>query len=99
MGGQETIVPEVLIEFANELDQAAGPELDAAKAAFEAADIDGGGFTEVGIAMAVAYPGAQNWAIADAESKHDELRAITDKMAASAKLWAAAESDSTIREA
>jgi hypothetical protein len=98
MSGNETIVPEQVIGYANALDQAAGPALDAAKAAFEAADIDGGAFSPVGIALAVAYPGSQHWAVNDAQSKHEQLRAITDNMAATAKLWAAAETDNTIVE-
>ncbi|SHG50773.1 hypothetical protein SAMN05443575_2121 [Jatrophihabitans endophyticus] len=99
MGGSgETIIPEALIQLANQLDDAVGPELDRAKASFEAAEISGDKFSQAGLSLQVVYPGTREWAIADAQSKHDELRAITDKLAATATLWARAESDNTIVE-
>lgn len=98
MGSQETVVPEKLIELANNLDDRVGPELDKAKWYFEQAEIDGGAFTAVGLAMQVVYPGTREWAIKDAESKNTELRSITDKLANTAKQWAKAEEDSTVRE-
>lgn len=96
MGSGETITPERLIQLANELDDAIRPELDTAKAKFEAADIPGDKFSQVGAAMLIAYPGARQWAIADAQSKQEELRSLTDKLAATAKLWADAETNNTV---
>lgn len=96
MGNRETIVPERLIQLANDLDDSVGPELDLAKASFEAATISGDKFSQAGATMQVAYPGAREWAIADVQSKDAELRSITDKLAATATLWASAETDNTI---
>lgn len=96
MGNSETVIPERLIQVANALDDAVGPHLDLAKAHFEEAEIAGDKFSQAGIGMAVAYPGIRQWAITDAESKRKELLEITDKMADTAKTWAAAESNNTI---
>ena len=96
MGSGETIVPERLIELANALDDTVGPELDLAQAYFTEAEIPGDKFSQAGIGMQLAYPGIREWAIADSDSKRQDLKAITDKLAATATTWANAESDNTI---
>jgi hypothetical protein len=96
MSGNETIVPERLIELANTLDDTVGPELDLAKAYFEQAEIAGDKFSQAGIGMQLAYPGIRQWAMTDSQSKRTDLLSLTDKLAATATTWANAESDNTV---
>lgn len=98
MGSSETVVPGRLIQAANALDDLVGPQLDRAASSVEAAEVPGEAFSQSGLPMQVAYPGVREWGVADARSKRDELRGITDRLAATATLWAQADTDSTVVE-
>ncbi len=97
-GDQIEHEPEAIQKLGENIEEQVGKLVEQAHAALEEAKISEDAFSTSGWILAAAYPGAHEFFVADAESKHKHMNTVKDKLANTAKHWREAEEKSTVHK-
>jgi hypothetical protein len=96
-GGQIEHEPEAIQKLGENIEEQVGKLIEQAHSALEEAEISEDAFSTSGWILAAAYPGAHEFFVMDAESKHKHMDTVKSKLANTAKHWREAEHKSTVR--
>lgn len=96
-GGQIEHEPEAIQKLGENIEEQVGKLIEQAHSSLEEAKISEDAFSTSGWILAAAYPGAHEFFVMDAESKHKEMDTVKAKLANTAKHWREAEKKSTVR--
>ncbi len=96
-GGQIEHEPEAIQKLGENIEEQVGKLIEQAHSALEEAKISEDAFSTAGWILAAAYPGAHEFFVMDAESKHKHMDTVRSKLANTAKHWREAEHKSTVR--
>jgi hypothetical protein len=96
-GGQIEHEPESIQKLGENIEEQVGKLIEQAHSALEEAKISEDAFSTSGWLLAAAYPGAHEFFVMDAESKHKHMDTVKAKLANTAKHWRTAEEKSTVR--
>ena len=96
-GGQIEHEPEAIQKLGENIEEQVGKLIEEAHKALEEAKISEDAFSTSGWILAAAYPGAHEFFVMDAESKHKHMDTVKGKLANTAKHWREAEEKSTVR--
>ncbi len=89
--------PEAIQKLGENIEEQVGKLIEQARSALEEAKISEDAFSTSGWVLAAAYPGAHEFFVMDAESKHKHMDTVKSKLANTAKHWREAEQKSTVR--
>ena len=95
--GQVEHEPEAIQKLGENIEEQVGKLIEQAHSALEEAKISEDAFSTSGWILAAAYPGAHEFFVMDAESKHKHMDTVKAKLANTAKHWREAEEKSTVR--
>ena len=96
-GGQIEHEPEAIQKLGENIEEQVGKLIEQAHSSLEEAKISEDAFSTSGWILAAAYPGAHEFFVMDAESKHKEMDTVKAKLGNTAKHWREAEEKSTVR--
>lgn len=96
-GGQIEHSPEAISRLGENIEEEVGTLIEQAHSALGEAKISEDAFSTSGWILAAAYPGAHEFFVMDAESKHKHMDTVKAKLANTAKHWREAEEKSTVR--
>ena len=96
-GGQIEHEPEAIAKLGENIEEQVGKLIEQAHSALEEAKISEDAFSTSGWILAAAYPGAHEFFVMDAESKHKHMDTVKARLANTAKHWREAEEKSTVR--
>ena len=85
-------------KHADELTNDIVPKIETARTTLNAINLEGGDSSITGTAVAVAYPGALQFAFETLKTHEDQIKGFSSKVAASAKNWKSGEDYSTVRQ-
>jgi hypothetical protein len=95
--GQIEHEPEAIQKLGENIGEHVGKLIEQAHKSLEEAKISEDAFSTSGWMLAAAYPGAQEFFVMDAESKHKHMDTVKAKLTNTAKHWREAEHKSTVR--
>ena len=98
MSGEVRIHSERIKKHALELRNEVAPTIEAARTTLDGINLEGGDLSITGTAVAMAYPGALQFAFETLKTHEDQINVFSQKIEASAKNWRAGEEHSTVRK-
>lgn len=87
-----------IAKHADEIANDIVPKLEAARTTLNGINLEGGDASITGTAVAVAYPGALQFAFETLKTHEEQIKGFSQKVAASAKNWKSGEDHSTVKQ-
>jgi hypothetical protein len=98
MSDEVRIHSERIKKHALELKNEVAPTIEAARTTLDGINLEGGDLSITGTSVAMAYPGALQFAFETLQTHENQINVFSHKLAASAKNWRAGEEHSTVKQ-